>query len=127
MNAPVAATPAPAAPTAAPAPVIVAQAGAAAAPSAPGQGIAAPAPAATAAPAATRLEIPPPPPGQPVEVQVAPGMRLLLSDAQFLPPQAKYLVQGDDLVGFFRRHRAQKERDPVVEVLVHRYNPLRSM
>ncbi|MDW8371636.1 MAG: calcium-binding protein, partial [Geminicoccaceae bacterium] len=38
------------------------------------------------------------PPGQTAEVKVLPGMRIVLPDPAFLPPQAKYLVQGDDLV-----------------------------
>ncbi|MCL6607251.1 MAG: type I secretion C-terminal target domain-containing protein [Geminicoccaceae bacterium] len=101
MNAPAAPTSAPAAPAApAPAPVVLAQAGPA--PGGPvgatGPAGATPPPAATAAPVAGRVELPPPPPGQPVEVKVLPGMRLALPDAQFLPPQAKYLVQGDDLI-----------------------------
>jgi phosphohistidine swiveling domain-containing protein len=98
-----AAAPAPAAPAAAapgggaaaaPALVLAQAAG----PAATGPAGAAPPPPATAAPQAGRVELPPPPPGQPAEVQVVPGMRLVLPDAAFLPPQAKYLVQGDDLV-----------------------------
>lgn len=96
MTAPAAPTPAAAAPVAAP-PVVLAQAG-------PPAGLATgpagvpPAPAVTATPAPGRVELPPPQPGQPAEVQVLPGMRLALPDAAFLPPQAKYLVQGDDLI-----------------------------
>jgi hypothetical protein len=101
MNAPAAPTSAPAAPAApAPVPVVLAQAGPA--PGGPvgatGPTGATPPPAATAAPVAGRVELPPPPPGQPVEVKVLPGMRFALPDPQFLPPQAKYLVQGDDLI-----------------------------
>lgn len=92
--------PAAAAPSSAPAaatpPIIVAQASGAQATGGPAG--AAPQPPATAAPQAGRVELPPPPPGQPAELQVLPGMRLVLPDAAFLPPQAKYLVQGDDLV-----------------------------
>jgi len=101
MNAPAATTSAPAAPAApAPAPAVLAQAGPAPGgpASAAGPAGATPPPAATAAPVAGRVELPPPPPGQPVELKVLPGMRLALPDAQFLPPQAKYLVQGDDLI-----------------------------
>ena len=98
MNAPAAPTPAAAAPAApAAAPIVSAQAGPApGAPASPaGPTGATPPPAATAA---GRVELPPPPPGQPVEVKVLPGMRLALPDPRFLPPQAKYLVQGDDLI-----------------------------
>jgi len=99
MNAPAASPTAPAAPAPTPAgPVVLAQAGPAGGAAATGPAGATPPPATTAAPVAGRVEVPPPPPGQPAEVKVLPGMRLLLPDAQFLPPQAKYLVQGDDLI-----------------------------
>lgn len=75
-------------------PIVLAQAGGPVAAVTSG---AAPAPAAATL-RAGRVELPPPPPGQPAEVQVLPGMRVVLPDAAFLPPQAKYLVQGDDLV-----------------------------
>ncbi|MCS6878912.1 MAG: type I secretion C-terminal target domain-containing protein [Geminicoccaceae bacterium] len=52
----------------------------------------------TATPLGGRIEVPPPAPGQRSELKVLAGMRVQLPDPAFLPPQAKYLVQGDDLV-----------------------------
>lgn len=53
---------------------------------------------ATATPLGGRIDLPPPPAGQRSELKVVPGMRVQLPDPAFLPPAAKYLVQGDDLV-----------------------------
>lgn len=94
--APTAVAPAATGPAVAGPPVLLAQASGAQATGGPSGAV--PQPPATAAPQAGRIELPPPPPGQPAGLQVLPGMRLVLPDAAFLPPQAKYLVQGDDLV-----------------------------